>query len=346
MFVDHKSAWTVNEANKYESEWIYRLTESDIKELIEATEGWVLGQRPVDEITKDNFPLPGLSEKLNQIANDVESGFGFCLLKGVPVEDLTYEECTIMYAGLGSYLGTPIAQSIENELIHEVFSKGEALTSEKGRGTQTCDYLPFHTDRADVVGLLCLNKAKEGGQSRIVSAVSVYNEIYRLRPDLLELLCQNFENIRAPWEPKFDGLTYPIPVFSIYKGNFACRYLRNFIHYAQSVEGGKKLSELQIEALDMIDELCRDERFCLEIPFEPGDIQFVNNFVTLHGRSEYSDHESPHLKRFLLRLWLASPISRDLSPAFKPLYGNVKGGSLRGGMLAQELEKNKQETCV
>ncbi|GAB1262274.1 TauD/TfdA family dioxygenase [Aurantivibrio plasticivorans] len=337
MLIETKAAWTPQSVADIQDQWKHTLTEQEIGEIISATDKWVLEQRPLEELNQGNFILPTLGERLKNIASDLENGLGFYMLTGLPVNDFNYEELCILYAGMGTYMGTPIAQSVDNELVHDVYSKGESLTSEKGRGTQTCDYLPFHTDRADIVALLCLQQSKDGGQSQIVSAVSIYNEIAQTRPDLLAVLCQNFNNIRAPWEPKVDGPTYQIPIFSIYEGQFACRYLRNFIHYAQQVEGIPDLTAQQIEALDLVDSLCADPRFRLDIDFDKGDIQFINNFVTLHGRAAYSEYDQPHMKRFLLRLWLSSPISRPLSPLFKPLYGNVAAGSLRGGMLAQTL---------
>jgi hypothetical protein len=33
-------------------------------------------------------------------------------------------------------------------------------------------------------------------------------------------------------------------------------------------------------------------------------MQFLNNHVTMHSRSEYRDHSDPARRRDLLRLWL------------------------------------------
>lgn len=343
MGLNDKAAWTPDNVMRDVDRWSYTLTDKDIDELVEATENWMMRQRPVSELSRGDFVIPGLEDRLKEVAVNLEHGTGFNMIHGVPVNDLSYEEVSVLYAGLGCHLGTPIAQSIDNELVHDVYSKGESLLSKKGRGTQTCDSLPFHTDRADLVGLLCLNKAQQGGQSRIVSALSVFNEIASTRPDLADILCQSFTNIRAPWEHQAGGPTYKIPIFSIYRGHFACRYLRNFIRLAQDIDGVPKLTEAQEEALDLVDYLCA-ERFAIDIDFEPGDIQFINNFVTLHGRSAYVDHDEPRKRRHLLRLWLSSPISRPLDKAFTPLYGSVSAGSLRGGMLAQQyLEQNLTE---
>jgi len=37
---------------------------------------------------------------------------------------------------------------------------------------------PFHTDGADIIGLLCLRPAKRGGVSRIVSSISTLFDDY------------------------------------------------------------------------------------------------------------------------------------------------------------------------
>jgi len=37
---------------------------------------------------------------------------------------------------------------------------------------------------------------------------------------------------------------------------------------------------------------------------EPGDIQFLNNYVVVHSRTDYVDHDDPERLRRLLRLWL------------------------------------------
>ena len=60
----------------------------------------------------------------------------------------------------------------------------------------------FHTDAADIVGLLCLAKAQEGGESEsphinifddlgdVVSAHQVWNTLQAERPDVARLLAQ------------------------------------------------------------------------------------------------------------------------------------------------------------
>jgi alpha-ketoglutarate-dependent taurine dioxygenase len=42
----------------------------------------------------------------------------------------------------------------------------------------------------------------------------------------------------------------------------------------------------------------------VELKFEAGQIQYVNNRATGHARTEFVDHPEPEKKRHLVRLWL------------------------------------------
>jgi hypothetical protein len=312
--------------------WRYRLTEMDKKELDSALR--YLKSREVSSyhFDKQNFPLPTLGKKLEDISNILENGVGIFLLRGMPVREYPESDIKLMYAGLGAHLGFPVSQDLHGEQIHEVKDEGKKLHDKTGRGTATSDPLPFHTDRCDVVGLLCLYQAVSGGESRVVSAVAIHNEIQRRRPDLLECLYQPYYHIRAAWETTQENSYYPLPIFTMQDGHFATRYLRHYINEAQKNSEVPKMSEKQIEALNLVEEIANDPKFCAHMDFEPGDIQFLNNFLSLHSRGGYVDHEDPSQKRRLLRLWLSVPNSRPLNPAFAPLYYKTGAGEIRGGL--------------
>jgi hypothetical protein len=65
---------------------------------------------------------------------------------------------------------------------------------------------------------------------------------------------------------------------------------------------------------------------------QPGDILLLNNWVTLHRRTAFEDDDDPAKRRHLLRLWLAMPNSRPISPLFLENYGATAAGAVRGGM--------------
>ena len=64
------------------------------------------------------------------------------------------------------------------------------------------------------------------------------------------------------------------------------------------------LTERHHQLLDCIDSYAQSPELCLPMDFRPGDIQWLNNHVTLHSRTAYIDWDTPEQKRWLLRLWL------------------------------------------
>ena len=54
--------------------------------------------------------------------------------------------------------------------------------------------------------------------------------------------------------------------------------------------------------------LVDDPDHWVEMTFEAGDMQFVNNYHVLHGRREYVDDTESGRVRWLKRLWLATEI--------------------------------------
>jgi alpha-ketoglutarate-dependent taurine dioxygenase len=42
----------------------------------------------------------------------------------------------------------------------------------------------------------------------------------------------------------------------------------------------------------------------LTMDLRAGDMQFLNNRVTLHSRTEYIDHPAPERRRDLIRIWM------------------------------------------
>ena len=106
------------------------------------------------------------------------------------------------------------------------------------------------------------------------------------------------------------------------------------------------LTPHQQEALDFIEDTASNPKLHVRFRQERGDILFLNNFVTLHRRSAYEDHEDPGLRRHLLRIWLSVPNSRPLHPLFKDNYGDTRAGAVRGGMnpVQSGLDTNKSSS--
>ena len=122
------------------------------------------------------------------------------------------------------------------------------------------------------------------------------------------------------------------PVFSFFEDHFACCFLRVLIDRADADPDLPDLTPIQKEALDFLEETAGRPENAVRFLQRSGDILLLNNWVTLHRRSEFVDRDVPAEKRCLFRVWLSVPNSRPLVPAFLDNYGSVEAGAVRGGM--------------
>jgi hypothetical protein len=291
------------------SDWRYRFTPADIDELDRAIASARATGKPLGELTRAEFPLPSLTERVSEWVANLQYGLGVVLLSGLPVDRWSEDESKTFYWCFGLHLGRPGAQNGHGDLLGRVRDQGLRYDDPAVRGYQTTAALAFHCDLADVVGLFCLCPAKSGGASRFVSSVNVYDELLRRRPDLVDLL---FEPMQL--DTRGDGGINFIPVMP-------CRYdsgqLRTMYHgdYFRSVVShphARPLSSRVHELLDTYDAIASEPGRYIDVVFAAGDIQLLSNHSVMHSRTDYVDHEDPARKRDLLRLWLSLGVSASL----------------------------------
>jgi hypothetical protein len=314
-----RSAWKGTEM-RTGADWIVRLSPEDLEDLDRALAGAKARGLAIGGFGRDEFPLPRLGPRLQEWLGEIRDGRGFVLVKGFPVGRHPEPDLRLMYWGMGTHLGTAISQNSYGDLLGDVRDEGVRLGEGKVRSYRTRAELKFHTDRCDLVGLLCFRKAKEGGASSLASSMAVYNEILATHPEYMPALRRGFFYINV--EEAGDLSQWRVPVFSELDGVVSCRYSRNTIEVAR--KAGAALTELEIAALDHMDRLAASPGFRLDMELEPGDIQFVNSFTTLHARTEFIDHDQPDLKRRMLRLWLKLDPRRPLGPWFAEYDGVPK----------------------
>jgi len=165
--------------------------------------------------------------------------------------------------------------------------------------------LEMHMDPTDVVGLLCVQPSASGGLSRIASSLNVHNIILSERPDLMETLSEGFIYGRRHSDlgGAAQGTSNRIPVFAELEGSFACHFLPLAVRGAAE-NLGVEMTDTELEALAFVDQVAQRADVHMNMDFQHGDIQLLNNRITLHARTDYVDAEDPALKRHLLRLWL------------------------------------------
>jgi Taurine catabolism dioxygenase TauD, TfdA family len=300
-----ESAWVGREMAP-RRDWIHELSAAEIADLDRAVAHARATGKPMGEISRADFPLAVLARSAERWLDVLDTGRGFVLVRGVPVERYGEEDASLAYWGLGLHLGRAVSQNAAGDLLGHVRDAGLERRDPTVRLYRTREPLAFHTDGSDIVGLLCLRPAKSGGTSRIASSQAIYNEILRRRFDLIPTLHEPFPFDRngeeGPGEPPY----FSLPICREAEGTLRTFYIGWYIRDSQRHAQAPRLTRAQSEVIDLIDEIAADPAIHLDMDFRAGDIQWLKNAAILHARTEFADYTEPERKRHLLRLWLTS----------------------------------------
>ncbi|MFC4276701.1 TauD/TfdA family dioxygenase [Achromobacter aloeverae] len=330
---DRPQAWTAQQARDDRS-WTLRLTEEQVQGFRDALDHAKTLGKPLLSMEQADFPLNEAARKILQEAIDTTQGrWGMCLVKGFPVGEWTEDESRLAYWGMSLYMGVGRTQNRASQFMNDVRNEGGEYKVKGGRGYNTNAGLDFHQDSADVVGLLCRRTAKAGGTSKVISSIALYEAVERRRPDLIPVLRQPFfhsyQGTQDPSQPPY----YRLSIFGNHPEYFAARANRkNTVAAQRDFPEVPRLTQAQTEALDLLDELMPSDPLCFTMELEQGDMQLLNNYVTLHSRTPFEDYDEPDRKRHLFRLWLSVPTSQPLPDDWKEYYGDSRAGSVRGGV--------------
>jgi hypothetical protein len=304
------------------TDWIEHLSQTEIAE-VESTVRQISSSLDLSALTAANVPLPRLAPHLQLLLEEVLNGRGFVLIKGLPTNLWSKREAAIAFLIIGVHLGNLRMQNAEGHLLGHVKDLGLSSEDPNTRIYQTHERQTHHTDSCDLVALLCLQTAKSGGLSSLVSSTTIFNEMRRRRPDLLGVLLQPIETDRRGEVPEGSKPYFNIPVFNYHDGLISAIYQRQYIESARRFAGVAPLSPKQIEALDLLDHLANDPQMNLMMELEPGNIQLVHNHTILHDRTAFEDYPEPERKRHLLRLWVAPPGARRLPEVYAERFGSI-----------------------
>lgn len=299
------------------SDWIYRLDDAQLDEVDAALKSFKALNQPLGSIDQSTFPLPTLHSTLRILSKDIHSGRGFFVLRGLRVDIYSREDNIIIYAGVSSHIGSIRGRQQDTRLQDgksPVISHIKDISStvdgaQIGAPSNTADKQVFHTDAGDIISLLCLSPAAEGGQSYLSSSWNVYNILAKERPDLIHTLSQDwpvdgFNNPNKPYTLR--PLLYHQPPTATTPERvliqYARRYFTGFLAQPRSTDI-PPITEAQAEALDTLHFLA--EKHSASLDFQKGDVQYVNNLSIFHARNGFRDE--PGKERHLLRLWLRDP---------------------------------------
>jgi len=337
--------WTADEARRAESEWMYELSPGHIEELEAATEHLVSSGRAVVEgnyvrlaegVTAEDFPLPSLGVLLGRVQSDVVHGRGFALLRGLPVERWSRLTSVLTAYGIGLHWGSLRPQNKHAHLVGHVKDTG---VDPLHKNPDTRIYLtraaqPWHVDSVDLVGLMCLKPAKEGGMSSWASSIAAYNRMLSTHPHLAQLLCEPIWHLDRKGEvPEGKKPHFMIPIVNRQDDHLSVYLNDSYYQLAQRHADVPRMTEEQKEALQTFVDLVSSDELRYDYWLQPGDLQLLNNHSIVHTRTAFTDDEDPNEKRHLLRIWVSPPPpnARLLPEAYADQYGSVTPGN-RGGI--------------
>ncbi len=325
------SAWTADE-HRNNTSWLYELTASDLAEIDGAVRAVAAAGLVPPNFGPKDFVVPAFGRRLASLANELENGRGFFLLRGLPIDKYSLDTVKTIYWGIGVHLGKPVYQNTRGDLMTHVADRGDDYGDVNTRLYTTAAAANPHNDPSDCVGLLCVRHAAQGGTSMIASALSIYNRVAAEHPEYLPILHKGF-----PHDLRGEGVTASlhettpdIPVFSAFGGKVSCCLNSKSSRTARDKQG-RPLTALESEAIDYIERLAESRELCLTMDFRPGDIQFLNNYAIIHTRTAFRDEPDPDKRRLLLRLWLNLYHGRALAPGFGDRFNNGSRGGVPAG---------------
>jgi hypothetical protein len=303
-------AWTRSNV----SGWSYFLRPHAIAELDRAlTRIRELGKN-LANLDAADFPLPFFDNDAAALRRELTTGRGFVVIRGLPIDQYTDEEATMLYWGIGSFFGSTLPQNVKRDRVYAVRDEGYKIERDYGtvgvRFSKTTEGLHFHTDSApalmgntpDIIGLLALRVAKSGGASRLVSAQTLHNVLRSLRPDHLARLYQPYHFDRSVELRDGEPPTLHAPIFC-YRDALSVRYFRYYIPKGHEI-AKVPLEQFDLEPLDSIDAIANRDELQVSFDMQRGDMQFVNNTFILHSRTAFEDYPDPERRRHFVRLWL------------------------------------------
>lgn len=311
--------WGAAELSMQRDRWIFQVPK-------EARDRLTTSRPPdIDSLGKVPMVNPAMADVADRILALIYDGPGVALLQGAPVDDEARAAAWLWNLSLA--LGQPVPQSSDGALIGRVEDIGADHANPTHRGHKTSAALAFHSDRTDVIALLCIRNAAQGGLSQIASVARVRATLAAEAPEALEVLECPFPYDRRAEERPGEAPWTALPIFSTVEGKVISRYIRRFVESSQRHPDAPRLTREQVRAMDILDAILARPEVVYEMELKAGDVQLIENHAIMHARSAFSGGA-----RLLFRLWLSTRRSPELPREFAPVYGATAAGTVRGGV--------------
>ncbi len=278
---------------------------------------------PLEGADIDNGVFPVLRREVASLRERfLDRGPGFALLRGLNPDLHSALEMENVFWRICNALGAPLVQKSGSVRFGRVEDRGlppEARPRyhETGIGGSIHTDSPIMPRVADIVGLLCVRPAAEGGDSKFVSVARVHDILLQHAEDLLSELYRPFffdRRIAAAEVSSANPALLFVPIFSYDPGlgrhGLRLRWQPEYVWQAPQLQGVPPLREKQRLALHLLEGVLEDRSgaITLRLAMRPGDIQLVNNHRVAHGRTPFSDRpedpQRPAARRLMRRVWI------------------------------------------
>jgi alpha-ketoglutarate-dependent taurine dioxygenase len=306
QMITNARAWTIASIDEPAC-WYYPLPDACWLVFEQIRGGQQANPQPLMEIQLRDTVCAICAEALRPVRTVLEAGRGFAIVEG-PTERLSAVDAQLLYWIVGHGLGRPFAQNVHGTMLYDVYDSGQDL-SQGARFSVTNYESSFHTDNSfgddilDYVGLLCLQTAKTGGRSQVLSGYAVHNDLLTNHADALATLYEPFHIDRRGGTREGETSTIQFPVMQQHHDELLVRYLRHWIE-AGHEKIGVPLSAGQKHALDVMDSVMRRHELHIQFDLKAGQMYFINNRWILHNRTAFADYPELERRRHLVRLWL------------------------------------------
>lgn len=287
--------------------------------------------RERDELTLADARHANLDDDLRRgVYEQLMFGRGLVVVRGFPCDEHDIDELERIYWLFCCHLGYLVSN---NSFGHRMVRVQEEILPngvQPARGTKSRAELAMHNDAADILSLLCVHQALEGGESQFASGPAAHNAILASRPDVLSILYRGFPHHRRSEQPddQPDVTPYDVPIFSTNARSEVCI---NFTYssIAPALHTiGRELTPEEEDAMDVLRRVLVRQQ--VEVRLERGEAAMANNFAMCHSRSDFVDGDDPTKRRCYLRAWMEVPLEDRRLPMGREFF-HMENKDLRLG---------------
>ena len=259
--------------------------------------------------SENEVDFPILTNQIKTFKHDILiNGCGFFVINGSKFSEFSHDEMSSMLKIISKIIGELLEQNKDHEKVVKIKDLGKTMSA-GSRYHHTKEGGSYHTDGCHIyhnfphyVGLVCINPAKSGGESKFASSYTLHNQLLEEK-NLLKILYEKFHIDKRNENEINESPTQYEPIFQYENNNLVFRYQRELIE-AGYKKMNQSLTSIQKDALNALDRALANENFAVAYLMNPYDMMFSNNKWLIHDRNGFEDFDEENKKRVLLRTWI------------------------------------------